>query len=84
MRDSFGADLSREYDRERERGDGDRRGDCDRSGAGDGALLTDVGVCDRVRDLPREGDLEAILGRGNAVAAATILVRLATENNLHR
>ena len=60
----MGSDRSRERDWERERGDGDRRGDRVRSGFGVGALLTDVGVCDRVRDLPREGDMVSILESG--------------------
>jgi hypothetical protein len=43
-------------DLEGERGEGDLRGERERAGPGEGARLTDVGVCDRLRDRPREGD----------------------------
>ena len=66
MRESRGAgDRDFEYDLERERGEGDRCGerDLDRAGSWEGALLTEVGVCDRVRERPRvgDGDLDAMV-----------------------
>lgn len=66
MRESRGAgEWDLEYDLVRERGEGDRRTECDRdrAGSGEGARSLAVGLLDRVRVRPLEGDRDAIVNR---------------------
>ena len=59
MRESLpGGVLDADLERDLERGEGDLRGDCERAGPGEAARLTDVGVCGRLRERPRERDRE--------------------------
>lgn len=79
LRDSFGAgDLDLLYDRERDLGDGERCCDRGEPASCGGMGFAEVVECDLVRDLPREGDLEAILRRNMRLDSS------ASVNNNHQ
>lgn len=74
MRESFGAgDLDLLCDRERDLGDGERCCDRGEPASCGGTGFAEVGVCDLVRDRPREGDLEDILGHSARLDGAVMV-----------
>ena len=68
MRGTGVGERGRECDLDWDLGDIERRGECEWSGAGEGARLKEVGVWERVRERPRDGERDGMLSyRGSNV-----------------